>query len=82
MTAINPYDDLVGSREAATQLGVTRQTFSNWAHGRLPGGVQPFPDPVRVLAATPVWRLTDLRIWYVQNINPDATFAAAEETSQ
>lgn len=80
MTAINPYDDLVGSREAADSLGVTRQTFSNWAHGRLPGGVQPFPAPVRVLAATPVWRLTDLRIWYVQNIDADATFTDPEVT--
>lgn len=50
--------DLGGLAEVANACGVTRQAVLNW-----PKRYSDFPAPVVRLAATPVWRLTEVVAW-------------------
>ena len=60
--ALHP-DDLLGAHEVAEYLGVPSVTLHRW---RTKGVVLPngrrarFPQPVRVLRATPVWSRKDI----------------------
>jgi hypothetical protein len=56
--------DLLGLAEAAEVLGVERSRLVRWRRLGvvLPDGRRvPFPQPVLVLRATPVWRGQDIR---------------------
>lgn len=53
--------DLGGIAELSADLGVPKQTVSNWAHKR----ARPrFPEPLLRLKATPVWSRSAVRSWY------------------
>ena len=53
-------DSLVGTREVAEAMGVSRQAVSNWKAGRSSHG---FPEPLVTLAATPVWEAHLVDAW-------------------
>ena len=57
------YDDILGVAEVAEVLGVEGQRIPRWRQRGvvLPDGRRvKFPDPVRVLRATPIWRREDI----------------------
>ena len=57
------YDDLLGVAEVAEVLGVEGQRIPRWRQRGvvLPDGRRvKFPEPVRVLRATPIWRREDI----------------------
>ncbi len=54
-------DDIAGLAEIADELGVTRQSVSNWASGR---ARIDFPKPFKRLRATPLWSLTGVLTWH------------------
>src|SRR5262245_21342886 len=53
-----PIGDLAGLLEIAEAFGVAVPTIHSWRR-RYPT----FPQPVVVLHATPVWRLSEIRAW-------------------
>ena len=50
-------EELAGLAELAGILGVTRRSAQRYT--KRPG----FPEPMATLAATPVWRVRDIREW-------------------
>jgi predicted DNA-binding transcriptional regulator AlpA len=49
---------LVGNKETATLLGVSRQRLAQLLNEH-----EDFPEPVARLAATPVWARADVEAW-------------------
>jgi predicted DNA-binding transcriptional regulator AlpA len=50
-------EELAGLAEVATLLGVTKRTAQRYTHRA------DFPEPISILAATPVWRARDIAKW-------------------
>lgn len=58
-----PAPDPVGLAEVCAELGKSRQVVGHWVAGRRgPGG---FPEPLKHLAATTLWDLSEVRRWGV-----------------
>jgi hypothetical protein len=55
-------DDIGGLAEIADDLGVSRQSVSNWAAGRSRTSRE-FPQPIKRLRATPLYSLNAVRKW-------------------
>jgi len=53
-----PIDDLAGNSEIAAALGVGRAAVANW-----PERYTDFPQPLRVLAAGPIYSLRQVVEW-------------------
>ena len=51
--------EFMGTREVAEALRVERSQVSRWQRTRTRG----FPAPAFVLAATPVWRAEDIKVF-------------------
>lgn len=56
-----PVSDIVGTAELAEVLGVSKQAIGHWVAGRRRPGM---PKPIKVLRATAIWSLSEVRSWY------------------
>jgi hypothetical protein len=59
MRPTSPYEDIGGLSEVADLVGRTKQTVRNW----ITRGNLDTPEPLIMLAATPVWDLAKWRQW-------------------
>lgn len=51
-------DDLVGQKEIADELGISRSLLSMWLQRH-----DDFPEPVLTLSAGRFWLLSDIKAW-------------------
>jgi hypothetical protein len=57
------FPQMVGVKELAKFFSVSSSTVTNWAFRQFDNG---FPEPMKRLAAGPIYRLSDVVLWYIR----------------